>query len=116
MPSSTAPAMAGLVGENLACWLAPLVFKLQRNVSASPALSTRLFLGEHKFLGAAHWVGAIKRDTEGSHMQLQGTVCREIKAVLWSLRGAFLESQSFHSDTATHRLKLSKIQSESVLS
>jgi len=24
----------------------------------------------HKFLGAAHWVGAMKRDTEGSHMQL----------------------------------------------
>jgi len=31
-------------------------------------------------LGDAHWVGAVKRDAEGSHMQLQVLLCRYIQA------------------------------------
>ncbi|MFL4469664.1 hypothetical protein ACERZ8_07205 [Tateyamaria armeniaca] len=64
-----------------------MICTVHRNLAVPVAVSTGLFGG--KFLGAAHWVGAIKRDTEGSHMQLQVTVCRLIKAVLWSLRGTF---------------------------
>jgi hypothetical protein len=45
-----------------------------------------------KFLDAAHWVGAVKRDAEGSHMQLRGLVCLPIKAGLWCPRGIFLET------------------------
>jgi len=33
-----------------------------------------------KFLDTAHWVGAIKRGAEGSHMQLQDMVCPPTKA------------------------------------
>jgi len=40
-------------------------------------------------LGAAHWVGAITRDTEGSYMQLQERVCPLIKAGMWKAMGAF---------------------------
>jgi hypothetical protein len=35
-----------------------------------------------KFLGTAYWVGAIKRGTEGSYMQLQLGSCRSTKAQL----------------------------------
>ena len=31
-------------------------------------------------LGIAHWVGAVKRDAEGSHMQLRFYQCQNIQA------------------------------------
>ena len=40
-------------------------------------------------LDAAYWVGAVKRDAEGSYMQLQCLLCLMIKAGMWFARGVF---------------------------
>lgn len=48
---------------------------------------------KEKVLGVAHWVGAIKRDTEGSYMQLQSQLCRWNQAAIWSRLGCFGKSE-----------------------
>ena len=46
-----------------------------------------------KILDATHWVGAIKRSAEGSHMQLQEQVCPETKAQIWWEGGCLREKE-----------------------
>lgn len=45
------------------------------------------FSGGGSVLDAAHWVGAKTRDVEGSHMQLQGSICRWFWAGMRQQRG-----------------------------
>lgn len=42
-----------------------------------------------KNLDAAHWVGAVKRDAEGSHLQLQDGLCRVFLSALRKENGKF---------------------------
>jgi len=48
----------------------------------SMLVSSRIAILGGEVLGAAHWVGAITRDAEGSFMQLQVQLCGWKKAAM----------------------------------